>query len=188
MKRMILQLLTLSLATFTPGAAYSDIKDKYRPSTQGYPQIIQGFDYQTIKAIESLFATLSKLGKDEVTFTVENMAIIFKSTNKEPRSLSVRISDEKSVSIGDAAYKERNTVVLFSTLLMVLADVSTNAKCTGVKYDQFSTRGYKRRTIIEFDCDTKVIAVDSLSNGRDDDERLYVLDLVGRKESFFWGQ
>lgn len=188
MKNMKILLFGLCLVTFASGRAYADAKDKYRPSAHGYTQVIQGHDYQTIIAIESLFVDLSKLGKDGNKFVAGNGAITFKSITNELRTLVVHIPDEKSVTFGGVAYKDPNTVMLFSTLSKILAIVSKNTKCNDAKYQQFPTRAYKTRTIIEFDCGKQVIAVDSLSNGPEDDERLYVLDLVDRKESFFWGK
>jgi hypothetical protein len=188
MKNIKILLFGLCLFTFTSGLSYADTKDKYTPSANGYPQVIQGHDYQTIIAIESLFVYLSKLGKDRNKFVAENGAITFKSITNELRTLVVHILDKKSVAFGGVAYKDTNTVMLFSTLSKILDNVSKNTKCNGVKHQQFPTRAYKIRTIIEFDCGKQVIVVDSFSNGPEDDERLYVLDIVERKKSFFWGK
>lgn len=42
-------------------------------------------------------------------------------------------------------------------------------------------------TVIGFDFGPNILALEAFSNGQDDDERLYVLSLVARKESVFWG-
>ncbi len=188
MKNMKILLFWLCLVTFAYGRAYADAKDKYRPSAHGYPQVIQGHDYQTIMAIEALFVDLIKLGKDGNKFVAGTGAITFKSITNELRTLIVHIPDEKSVTFGGVTYKDPKTVMLFSTLSKVLGSVSNNTKCNGVKYQQFPTRAYKTQTIIEFDCGKQVIVVGSLSNGPEDNERLYVLDIVEREESFFWGK
>ncbi len=188
MKNIKILLFGLCLVIFASARAYAETKDKYMPSVHGYPQVIQGHDYQTIIAIESLFVDITKLGKDRSNFVVGNGAITFKSITNELMTLVVHIFDKKSVAFGDVAYKDPNTVMLFSTLSKMLDSVSENTKCNGVKYQQFSTRAYKTRTIIEFDCGKQVIVVDSFSNGPEDDERLYVLDIMERKKSFFWGK
>jgi hypothetical protein len=77
-------------------------------------------------------------------------------------------------------------LVLFATLKRILTDLSKTGMCAGVRFDQFATRAYAKRTILEFDFGTTIVVLDSFSNGPSDGERLYVLDIVDRKESFFW--
>jgi hypothetical protein len=45
---------------------------------------------------------------------------------------------------------------------------------------------YKKRTTIQFDSDPEIVVIDSFSNGPKDEERLYILDVVQRKDSMFW--
>ena len=71
---------------------------------------------------------------------------------------------------------------------MVVSDLSEKTPRAGVKYDQFATRAYKKRTIIEFDFGPQIVVIDAFSNGPRDDERLYVLNLIARKDSFFWSR
>ncbi len=93
--------------------------------------------------------------------------------------------DKGTVTIGNHHYRDHNTVILFTTLKKVLAALSMKTSCSGVQADQFSTRGYKKRTIFGFDFGPNIVELDSLSNGPHSEERVYVLDIVTRKESFF---
>jgi hypothetical protein len=74
---------------------------------------------------------------------------------------------------------------LFTTLKRILTDLSETDIPSVVRFGQFPTRAYARRTIVEFQFGQTVVVVDSFSNGPTNSERLYVLDIVHRNESFF---
>lgn len=96
--------------------------------------------------------------------------------------------DNGTVTFSGHSFSSDKTVALFSTLRRLLADLSQAHACAVVRFDQFTTRAYKRRSILEFDLGPTVVVVDAFSNGRDNEERLYILDAVERKDSFFWGE
>lgn len=137
-------------------------KEFYRPHSHDYPKIIQGNDYETIHAIEALFADLKKI-------------------RKHPADCAAA-----TILAFQANYSDPKTAAIFITLRRLLADYSKGQICRAVGFDQFSTRAYLRRTIIEFDFGKTVISVEAFSNGPSDGERLYVLDAVNRADSFFW--
>ncbi|MDR2012509.1 MAG: hypothetical protein LBQ20_05610 [Rhodanobacter sp.] len=134
-------------------------KDSYSP----YPQIIQNHDYPTIKAIETFVARLKTSSRDSAACSAA-------------RNLIEQVN-----------YSVPNTTALFATLRRLLGDLSHKQPCRAVKFDQFPTRAYTRRTIVEFDFGSTVVIVDAFSNGSTDPERLYILDTVERSQSFFWG-
>lgn len=90
-----------------------------------------------------------------------------------------------TVAVGDRRFTQDGAVVLFTTLLRVLRDVG--GECRGARFTQFANRAYRCRTLIGFNFGRSVVEIDSLANGPHNDERLYVLDLVERPDSFLWG-
>ncbi len=164
MLRTFLVVLSMMIAIVSSALA-ADMKDIYRPTGQAYPQIIQNSDYATIEAIETLYVETSKVGKDSMACNAIVDSIVPKSTKDS---------------------KKENTVTLFTTLKKILSDLSAKIKCAGVRADQFPTRAYQKRTAIDFDFGENIVELDSLSNGPNDEERLYTLDIVSRKDSLFY--
>jgi len=154
-------LMTLAIGS---AAVAANMRDLYRPTGQAYPQVIQNSDYATIEAIETFYVEINKIGKDSTACKAIVDSIILKSVNS----------------------KNENTVTLFTTLKKILSDLSAKHKCSAVRADQLSTRAYKKRTVLDFDFGDNIVELDSLSNGPNDEERLYTLDIVSRKDSFFY--
>lgn len=188
MKQGILLLIALLVVMPTMLWASPIDKDKYRQYANGYPQIIQAQDYKTIQSIESLFSGLSKLGEEGIDFDIRSNALIFKLKNNKAKSVVVETSDSKKVSINNVHYSRSNTRLLYATLIKVLSDLSAESKCEAVAFTQHPTKAYKKRTIIEFKYGAKVVDLDCFSNGPNNPERLYVLDLIDTKDSYFWGK
>ncbi len=172
----------------TSTAFSADVKDAYRPADQEYPQIIQASDYATIEAIEALYQEISKLGKDPVSCKTNNDSIILNSIKDSKKEVFIKIPDKKSITIGNHSYLDQNTATLFATLRRILSDLSAKNKSLGVQVNQFPTRAYKKRTILDFDFGKNIVELDSFSNGPNDEERLYTLDIVSPKESFFYSK
>ncbi len=171
-------------------------RTKYSPYPQdGYPQIIQKNDYATICFIESLFRSLLKVAPDKealdqfgrsVNCEVAPNALTFRSQRHPKKAVVIRRAENKMVLVSGARFTRQPTIVLYSTLLRVLSDLSRRGACRGVRFVQYATRTYKKRTIIEFDFGAEIVVIDSLSNGPKNEERLYILDVVQRKDSMFW--
>lgn len=157
--------ILLTMFGIVSAAVAANMKDIYRPTGQAYPQVIQNSDYATIEAIETFYVEISKVGKDSTACKAIVDSIILKSINNS---------------------KNENTVTLFTTLKKILSDLSAKHKCSSVRADQLSTRAYKKRTVLDFDFGDSIVELDSLSNGPNDEERLYTLDIVSRKDSFFY--
>lgn len=188
---MLLRMFIIALAfvsTIATSTMSANVKDIYRPSGQTYPQIIQEDDYATIEAIEALYSEINKLGKGVIICETDKKSIILRQTGDSPHEVVIGVLANGPITVRNHSYGSRNTVVLFTTLKKVLADLSNRQKCAGIQADQFSTRVYKKRTILAFDFGENIVELDSLSNGPKDEERLYILDLVSRKDSFFWGK
>lgn len=168
--------------------AHAGARESCRPYSQGFPQIIQELDYPTIEAIEGLLAELKKLPNGDISCATAKESISLKRRSGRGGEVLVSVPQNGPVSISGRPYKSKNTLVLFSTLKKLLADLSAKTPCAGVKYDQFATRAYRKRTIIEFDFGSQIVVIDAFSNGPMDGERLYVLDLKARKDSFFWSR
>lgn len=169
-------------------AISADVKDAYRPARQDYPQIIQASDYATIEAIEALYREINKLGKDAISCKTNVDSIILNSVKDSKKEVFIKISDKRPITIGSHSYLDQNTVTLFTTLKKILTDLSAKNKCSGVQVNQFSTRGYKKRTVLDFDFGKSIVELDSFSNGPNDAERLYTLDIVSPKESLFFSK
>jgi hypothetical protein len=186
---MRISLITFSVTLIMTSAVFSaDVKDAYRPARQEYPQIIQASDYTTIEAIEALYQEISKLGKDAVSCKTNSDSIILNSIKDSKKYVFIKIPDKRSITIDSHSYLDQNTVTLFTTLKKILSDLSTKSKCLDVRVNQFPTRAYKQRTILDFDLGRNIVELDSFSNGPNDEERLYTLDIVSPKESFFYSK
>ncbi len=176
----------LLLSRLTSAWALTEKEQDYRPYPHQFPQVIQEFDYLTIVAVESLFAELTKLEKGIISCAVDSHSIVMKE-EEVPREVAINLTQAGKVSIGKRSYGGPKTITLFATLRRILGDFSLKEKCAGVQFHQFRTRAYKRRTIIEFDFGSRVVVLDAFSNGPKDAERLYILDVIDRKDSFSWG-
>jgi hypothetical protein len=175
-----------------------EMRSKYGPDPgSGFPQIIQADDYATIEFIEALCRSLAQLprGKEKpdqfgqpVGVTVAAAALTFHSLRDPTSAVRVVRHDAETIQIQEAPFKDKPTVILFTTLLRILTDFSKEGACRGARFVQFGTKSYKTRSVVEFDFGPRVVVVDSLSNGPKDDERLYILDVIPRKESMFWSR
>ena len=161
-------------------------KDRYRPYVHPYPQIIQANDYATIEAIEGIFSSLKKLDHDIPSCEVTNTNIIIRRRNDAGTVLE--IPEKGPIRIAERSYSAAETMVLFATLKRVLADLSETNTCFAVRFAQLATRAYAKRTIVEFQFGEIVVVVVSFSNGPSSGERLYILDIAHRNQSFFWPQ
>ena len=187
-------LLCLSMA-FTAQVAGADAeREKYTPYPgEGYPQIIQRNDYPTIRCIEGLYQALSPLGtpseggfKATLLCEASSDALTFRSEQNPKKNLSVKVAGDEAVLFGGKRFTTSATVIFFKTMLRVLGDLAEQGKAFKVSMTQFGARTYKKRTIIAFDFQVRVVEIVCNSNGPHDLERLYILDIVDRHESFFW--
>jgi len=179
-------LLLVTLVALAASRAGAAPNDEYRPYAHPYPQIIQASDYSTIEAIEALARELEKLGDAEVSWETGGTSILFKHPRDPGLDIAVDVPEKGPVSVAKRSYPADNTIVLFRTLKKVLMDLSTTTKGYRARFDHFPTRAYEKRTIVEFDCGPKIVVLESFSNGPGDGERLYILDVVARTESYFW--
>jgi hypothetical protein len=157
-------------------------KEQFRPFPHNFPQIIQASDYPTVQAIESLYEKLQTAGAPNATWrTTADGLRLWHDTRME----TVRVSGDEVV-IADRTFKDRNTAIFFSTLIKTLSVFADRQDCHVLRFNQFGTRTYSRRTIIEFACLPEVLTVESHSNGPGNSERFYVLDIVKDSESMLW--
>lgn len=160
-------------------------KERYKPPGDIYPQIIQAFDYESIEAIEVLASSLAKMGEDEsIESQVEGSKILFTSKGK----ISVVQIGDNLVNVHGKKFSAKPTRVLFTTLKRLLEDLSTEGQIRHVRSSQWTSRGYSRHTRVEWNVPPNVVSLHGASNGPNDEERLYVLDLVSAKESYFWNR
>jgi hypothetical protein len=165
-------------------------KGAYRPPSSDYHQVIQARDYGTIVAIESLYASLEPFA-EEVWL---NASTNWQSSGKAPAprptapgfAVITHMPDLVETSLAEFISTESH--VLFATLTKILADLAAHTPCQGVRFTQFKTRAYTRRTVIEISYGTQVVALEAFSNGPTDDEGLYVLDVVEKRESVLWSK
>jgi hypothetical protein len=97
------------------------------------------------------------------------------------------MNTENTVLLNRARYSDISVAVLFRTLNRALSNFSKKTPIESVKYIQFPTISYKKRTIIEFKIENQVVVLTSDSNGPRNKDRLYVYEIVKPKDSFFWG-
>ncbi|MGO9137276.1 MAG: hypothetical protein ACLP9S_04745 [Syntrophales bacterium] len=178
------------LLVFLANLTWADTidKSKYRPSAHGFPQIIQETDYNTIALIESLFTKLKRVGNGDISCEVSKDSIVLKPSDVSSAKIVIGAPTKGPVTIGGHSYKGKKEISLFTTMRKLLDELSKQRLCAGIKYDQFQTRAYEKRTILEFDFGPQIVVLEAFSNGPRDEERLYVLDLVDRNESYFWGK
>jgi hypothetical protein len=164
-----------------PGVVSGVSKESYRPYSHPFPQIIQASDYPTIEAIEAL---AHDMNVQRSAVACASGKVLELRSSEANQSILILVRNGR-VSFSGHEYSNDKTLALFSTLQRILGDLSPTP-CVATRADQFATRAYKRRSILEFDLGSTVLVVDALSNGPDNDERLYILDTVQRNESFFW--
>jgi hypothetical protein len=173
-------------------AAETTAKETYAPDPgAGYPQILQSNDYPTIAFIEAWYKKLSAIAPAralQATASAElNQAtLVIRSQTETKTAVALRMEGTARVLLGDRPFEDPAIATLCSTLLKIFADLEKSEKCRQVSFIQFGTRTYRRRTLIAFDFGPRVLQIDCASNGPKDDERLYILDLIDRKESYFW--
>jgi hypothetical protein len=158
------------------------------PKLNKYPRTIQASDYEAIKFIENLYTSLSKLDKDKVNCKIKKDLISFHSPIKPTKVINLQINKENSVFLNRTRYSDISIAVLYRTLYRALSEFSKKTPIESVKYTQFSTLSYKKRTVIEFKIGNQIVVLDSDSNGSGNKERLYIVDIIKPKNSFFWGQ
>lgn len=145
-----------------------------------FPQIIQETDYETIQFIESIYQGFDVF-QDEIIVALEANKITFKSSSPEIFA-TVKVVSE-AVYLNDASYTSPRIRTLVTTLTNVLHDCAEPIR---MKRGQWPTRAYRVRTILEFLCNEEVLTIGSYSNGADDEERLYILDIESAQSSLFW--
>jgi hypothetical protein len=157
-------------------------KEQFKPYSHNFPQIIQATDYPTVQAIESLYEVLQTSGAPNAVWRKTEDGLRFWHGS---RTETVRVSGDEVV-IADRTFKDRNTATLFSTLIKTLSVFADRQDCRVLRFFQLGTRAYLRRTTIEFACLPEVLTLESYSNGPENPERLYVLDIVKDSESLQW--
>lgn len=177
----------LLILFFYSSVSYTQNSSKSKPNHNKYPQTIQASDYEGIKFIENLYTSLSKLDKDKVNCKVKKDLISFHSPTRSAKVTNLQINIENTVLLNRTRYSDISVAVLYRTLHRVLSNFSKKVPIESVKYTQFSTISYKKRTVIEFKIGNQIVVLDSDSNGPINKNRLYVLDIIKQKDSFFWG-
>ena len=173
-------------------AAEATAKERYAPEpADGYPQILQRRDYRTIIFIEAWYKELSALAPARALpatarAEMDQGALVIGSRTEAQTAVALRVDEKNRVLLGGRAFDDPAIAILCSTLLKIFSDLEKSDKCRQVSFAQFATRTYRRRTLIAFDFGPRVLELDCHSNGPDDDERLYILDLIDRSESYFW--
>ena len=173
-------------------AADATAKERYAPDpADGYPQILQRQDYRTIAFIEAWYKKLSALAPGGATpgtarAELRGGALVLRPQPDGKATVVLRVGGENRVLLGNQPFHHPAPVILGATLLKIFADLETTEPCRQVRFTQFATRTYRRRTLVAFDFGRRVIQIDCQSNGPRDDERLYILDLIDRAESYFW--
>lgn len=178
----------LLILFFYTGISYTQNSPKPKPNHNRYPRTIQASDYEAIKFIENLYASLSKLDKDRVNCKIKKDLISFHSPTKSAKVTNLQINKENTVLLNRSRYSDISVAALYRTLYQVLSNLSKTAPIESVKYTQFATISYKKRTIIEFKVGNQIVVLDSDSNGPKNKERLYTFNIIKQKNSFFWGQ
>ena len=173
-------------------AADATAKERYAPEpADGYPQILQRRDYRTITFIEAWYKKLSALApagalSPTARAEMDRGALVIRSRTEAQTAVTLQVEEENRVLLGGRPFHDPATAILCSTLLKIFSDLEKSEKCRQVSFTQFATRTYRRRTLIAFDFGPRVLEIDCQSNGPEDDERLYILDLIDRAESYFW--
>jgi len=180
-------LIVFTIVAFS-SLSFAQNYSQYKPyPNDRFPQIIQASDYETIKFIEVLYSSLTKLDKDTMNCELQGNKIVFSASNKSSKIVTLQELQNNAVLLNNTKYSNKSIMILCSTLFRVLSDLTKESRIESVKYYQFQTSAYKKRTIIEFKLGNRVLVVESDSNGPKNDERLYILDIQDISDSFFWG-
>jgi hypothetical protein len=174
------------------------LADTYRIESleDQFPQIIQRHNYDTIVFIEALCDDLMAIAPEKqsteeigktVTLEVGGDRLIFHSRSDQRRTVSLRV-ENRTTTLGQQRFTSAATAALVGSLMNLVGDLATTEDCREVRFEQFGTRAYKNRTVVEFDFGAKVVELEAMSNGPRDAERLYILDLMDRRKSYFWGR
>ncbi|HYP98406.1 MAG TPA: hypothetical protein VER96_07015 [Polyangiaceae bacterium] len=166
---------------------------QFRSPEQCCSQIFQSNDYETIAAIELLYAALRSLSRDPkawplidppepLRFNIDNDVIVVSANN---RSVSIKV-DEQEVAFAGRSFQHSATVSLFRTLHSLVAELAVDFGPAGVLGTQHATRAYGRDTRLGFSFGALVVELESAQNGKADPERLYVLDLTRTGDSSLW--
>ena len=184
--RTIVLSVTLSTAVL-PTLAQEGSK-QIASSDRSATQNIQDSDYRTIAFIEDLYASLSKLSQDSSNCSVQVTEIIFVSPRDTENRFILKLSTPEGVSLDGKLIVGQKPIEFFRALHNALSDSSRSHTIEIVRYAQFPTRAYKKRTIIEFKLADRVVTIDAFSNGPKDEERWYILAIEPLSESFFWSR
>jgi hypothetical protein len=165
----------------------------YKPHPQdGLPQIIQASDFATIKFIESIYTSISRLGVRTdyyvggVDCVVEGQSVKFRSQHDSTMYATLRMSGRKPVLLDSARFNDSNVSTLCYTLLKIFTDLSRDSLCEGIRVANLPNRSYKKRIIIEFKFRSRIISLESDSEGHRKSNRSYSLDFTAERNSFFW--
>ncbi len=131
---------------------------------------------------------MPKVDQKIANFEVGNNRLVLMSQTNATRRIQLQINSDDSVSLETVRYEGKPVKILCQTLYHVLSDLSKSGSTSSVQYAQFQTRAYRLRTIFEFRLRDNVVVLDCFSNGPDDLERLYVLDIEPSKDSLFWNR
>jgi hypothetical protein len=191
MKTCSLPTIALTLLLLTASAVAADLESeraRYRSYHHDSAQVMQAFDYDTIQFIERMYTAIREIGTDTVNCVAGKAEVTFRSTEEPSRKATLKTTEQGNIEFNGQMVAHKDTIQLCGTLLRIFSDLSMVRPCTGIAIDQFPTRAYKRRTILEFRFGDRVVVIDGFSNGPSDDERLYVLDLIEPSESFFFAK
>lgn len=197
MKTSLTLLGVLLFVLIETGQADPGYHAKYCPFPEdGFPQIIQRYDYPTIAFIESLHRSLIKMSEGvqapgrfgyAVDCEVSANALTFRCTRNPKRAVVIRRNKDKTaILVRHTRFTNQPTIVLCSTLLTVLDDLEGKGRCRGVRVVHFGTGAYRRRTTIEFDLGAEIAVIDCFSNGPQNEERVYILDVIPRSDSLLF--
>jgi hypothetical protein len=159
------------------------------PDADGFPQIIQGEAYPTIAAIEAWYEAIAGSPKhepwgEEEPFkgvTTGRGAIV----SSRKRSVELVVKSD-ALAIDSRTYYDETTRDLFSSLSRLLGDLETTFGPARVKGTRYTNSAYRDVAVVEFCYPPLVVALSALSNGANNPERLYVLDLIEQNDSLLW--
>jgi hypothetical protein len=171
-------------------------KQRYARPDNEYQQIMQGSEYGPVEAIrtfyvQALASETKALGADvpwDIEFAAQREVrsdasrIVIAGTRG---SVNVDLS-EKKIGIGRRAFTDPKAISVFRTLGRLLADLGSHCKHQGIRASRYGTRAYREFIRIEVNYGPVVVQLEALSNGPANPERVYLLDLVAPKDSYFW--
>ncbi len=166
-------------------------KGRFKPTGDEFPQIIQRTDYETIQAIEALYAELERIDGTSHSYEIGDEQPLFAAAQSDGILLRGR-KDVTTIGIATGgatlAGKRLNqtTSELFATLQRVLVSLASDFPAAGVRATRYGARSYRSITRIEFAFPPLVVQLDGMSNGKGNRERLYVLDVDRVTDSFLW--